>query len=41
MILKLNFGEYSVPVTWDKLTQHPEKLLLLTPDYEVVKRQGH
>lgn len=39
MILKLHFGEYSVPITWDKLTQHPEKLLLLTPDYEeVVKR---
>lgn len=42
MILKLHFGEYSVPITWDMLTQNPQKLLLLTPDYEgVLKRQLH
>lgn len=32
MILK-HFGEYSVPITWDMLTQHPEKVLLFTPNY--------
>lgn len=32
-ILKLHFGEHSVPITWDMLTQHPEKDLLFTPGY--------
>lgn len=33
MILKQHFGEYLVPITWNMLTQHPEKVLLFTPNY--------